>query len=104
MSKRKLESDSETVTRDDTTVRHPKSFRVILLNDNYTTMDFVVSVLETIFKKSPAEAMQIMLRVHKTGQGVAGIFAKQIAETKIALVHDAARSAGFPLRCTMEEA
>jgi ATP-dependent Clp protease adaptor protein ClpS len=67
-------------------------------------MDFVVSVLETIFKKSPAEAMQIMLRVHKTGQGVAGIFAKQIAETKIALVHDAARSAGFPLRCTMEEA
>jgi ATP-dependent Clp protease adaptor protein ClpS len=100
----KRATDTDTVTSEDIEVRHPKSYRVILLNDNYTTMDFVVSVLETIFKKSPAEAMQIMLRVHKTGQGVAGIFARQIAEAKIALVHDKARAAGFPLRCTMEEA
>lgn len=103
MGKRSVESDSETIISEEIDVRHPKSYRVILLNDNYTTMDFVVSVLETIFKRSPAEAMQIMLRVHKTGQGVAGVYSRQIAEAKIALVHDKARGAGFPLRCTMEE-
>ncbi|NDC36577.1 MAG: ATP-dependent Clp protease adaptor ClpS [Proteobacteria bacterium] len=103
MGKRQLESDTETVISEDNDIRHPKSYRVILLNDHYTTMDFVVSVLETIFRKSPVEAMQIMLRVHKTGQGLAGIFSRQIAEAKIALVHDSARAAGFPLRCTMEE-
>jgi ATP-dependent Clp protease adaptor protein ClpS len=104
MAKRATDSDSETIIKEEIDVRHPKSYRVILLNDNYTSMDFVVSVLETIFKKSPAEAMQIMLRVHKNGQAVAGIFSRQIAEAKIALVHDTARGAGFPLRCTMEEA
>ena len=104
MGKKSVDTDSETVTRDDIEVRHPKSYQVILLNDNYTTMDFVVSVLETIFKKSPAEAVQVMMRVHKAGQGVAGIYTRQIAEAKIALVHDRAKAAGYPLRCTMEEA
>lgn len=104
MGKQRLDTDSETTTEDVTEVRHPKSYRVLLLNDNYTTMDFVVSVLETIFKKSPAEAVQIMLRVHKAGQGLAGIYTKQIAEAKIDLVHKRAKVAGYPLRCTMEEA
>lgn len=79
-------------------------YRVILLNDDFTSMEFVVHILETIFLKSPAEAMQIMLQVHKSGKGVAGIFSKQIAEAKIDLVHQQARGEGFPLRCDMEEA
>ena len=104
MGKTGQDADSETITRDDIGTRFPKSFQVLLLNDNYTTMEFVVSVLENIFKKSPAEAVQIMLKVHKAGQGVAGVFPRQIAEAKIAQVHEQAREAGFPLRCTMEEA
>lgn len=81
---------------------HPKMYRVILLNDDYTSMDFVIAVLESIFRKSPAEAVQIMLSVHQKGRGTAGIYPKQIAEAKIAAVHDRAHKAGYPLRCTME--
>jgi ATP-dependent Clp protease adaptor protein ClpS len=94
----------ETLSKEKVRVKRPKQFKVILLNDDYTTMDFVVSILETIFKKTPAEAMQIMLRVHKRGQGVAGIYTREIAEAKIVQVHERARSEAFPLRCTIEEA
>ena len=104
MGKQRIESDSETVTHDDVKVRHPKNYQVILINDNFSTMDFVVAVLESIFNKSPAEAVQIMMRVHKLGRGVAGVFSRQIAEAKIALVHERATQTGHPLRCTMEEA
>lgn len=99
----KHESGTETVTRDDSRVKEPSLFRVILLNDDYTTMDFVVAILETIFKKSPAEAVQIMLQVHQRGQGVCGVFPKQIAEAKVALVHERAQREGHPLRCSLEE-
>jgi ATP-dependent Clp protease adaptor protein ClpS len=99
----KGDAGTETLTKDKVRVKHPKQYRVILLNDDYTTMDFVISVLQGIFKKSPAEAMQIMLHVHKRGQGVAGIFTKEIAEAKVVLVHERAKEAGYPLRCTMEE-
>lgn len=95
---------TETVTRDKIRLKHPKQFKVLLLNDDYTTMEFVVSVLEQIFRKTPAEAMQIMLHVHRRGQGVAGIYSKEIAEAKIALVHARATEEGYPLRCSMEEA
>jgi ATP-dependent Clp protease adaptor protein ClpS len=64
----------------------------------------VVHILETLFMKSPSEAVQIMLQVHKNGRGIAGVFSKQIAEAKIELVHQRARTEGFPLRCVMEEA
>ena len=94
----------ETISKDDVKTEHPKQYKVVLLNDDYTTMDFVVSVLETIFKKSPAEAVQIMMHVHNRGQGVCGLFAKQIAEAKVALVHERARAEGFPLKCLMEPA
>jgi ATP-dependent Clp protease adaptor protein ClpS len=99
------ESSSGVVTSKRTRekVALPKQYKVYLLNDDYTTMDFVVSVLEGVFKKTPAEAVQIMLTVHKSGQGLCGIFPKQIAEAKVHTVHERARSAGFPLRCTMEE-
>ena len=78
-------------------------YRVILLNDDYTTMEFVVEILEVVFFKSPAEATQIMLQVHKHGRGVAGIFSKQIAEAKIEQVHQLAQQESFPLKCDMEE-
>ena len=96
-------TDSDTVVQERVRTQKPKMYRVILLNDDYTTMDFVVFVLQIIFLKSPSEAMQIMLQVHKSGIGVAGIFSKQIAEAKIEQVHQRAQSEGHPLRCDMEE-
>ena len=94
----------ETLSRQKVRLQEPKLFRVILLNDDYTTMDFVVAVLEGIFHKSPAEAVRIMLSVHNSGSGLCGVYPKQIAEAKIDLVHKRARQEGFPLRCAMEEA
>jgi ATP-dependent Clp protease adaptor protein ClpS len=103
MADERTQGGVETISKERVKVKQPKLYRVILLNDDYTTMDFVVLVLEGVFKKSPAEAVQIMLQVHNRGQGVCGIYAKQIAEAKVLQVHDRARSAGYPLRCTMEE-
>ena len=77
-------------------------FKVLLLNDHYTTMEFVVMVLEQVFHKTADDAMQIMLAVHKAGKGVAGLYPKEVAETKIAIVRHLARKDGFPLQCVME--
>lgn len=82
----------------------PRLFKVILHNDDYTTMQFVVEVLETVFHKSPAEAHRIMMHVHTRGHGVCGSYPHEVAETKVALVHDQARQSGFPLRASLEEA
>jgi ATP-dependent Clp protease adaptor protein ClpS len=82
----------------------PRLFRVILHNDDYTTMQFVVEVLESIFHKSPAEAYRIMMHVHTRGHGVCGAYPYEVAETKVGLVHETAREQGFPLRASMEEA
>ena len=84
--------------------REPESFQVFLLNDDYTTMEFVVQVLEGIFNKGPAEAFRIMMLVHTQGQGLCGIYPWDIAETKVATVHEIARDAGFPLRAVIEKA
>jgi len=97
------DSGIETVSQEKTRVQKPKLYRVILLNDDYTSMDFVVSVLETIFKKTPAEAVRIMLAVHNKGEGVCGIYPRQIAEAKVDLVHARAKEDGYPLRCRIEE-
>ena len=97
------DADSATITKERVKVKKPQMFKVLLINDDYTTMDFVVAILEGVFKKSPAEAVRIMLQVHKRGSGVCGIFSRQIAESKIKIVHDKAQAEGFPLRCTMEE-
>ncbi len=82
--------------------KRPSLYRVFLLNDDYTTMEFVVQVLETVFHKPPAEATQIMLHVHKKGVGVCGVYTRDIAETKVLTVHELARKNGFPLKCLME--
>jgi ATP-dependent Clp protease adaptor protein ClpS len=76
---------------------------VILHNDDYTTMQFVVEVLESIFHKSPAEAHRIMMHVHTRGHGVCGAYTHDVAQTKVAQVHDRAREQGFPLRASVEE-
>ena len=81
----------------------PPMFKVILLNDDYTPMDFVVSILQSVFHKSPGDAESIMLSVHNNGSAVCGIYPYEIAETKVARVARLAADAGHPLRCTMEE-
>ncbi|MCP4715346.1 MAG: ATP-dependent Clp protease adapter ClpS [Deltaproteobacteria bacterium] len=85
-----------------TALSEPPLYRVMLHNDNYTTMDFVVQVLETVFNKAQAEANQIMLNVHKQGMGICGVYTGEIAETKVAMVHHLAHENNYPLKCTME--
>ncbi|MCE5243270.1 MAG: ATP-dependent Clp protease adapter ClpS [Syntrophobacteraceae bacterium] len=81
----------------------PPMYKVLLHNDDYTTMEFVVEILQQVFRKSPTEATHIMLLVHKTGTGVCGVYTVEVAETKVELVHHLARKNGFPLQCSMEE-
>lgn len=81
----------------------PSMFKVFLLNDDYTTMEFVVEVLESIFGRSKVEATGIMLHVHRNGKGLAGVYTREIAETKVAQVHTLAKENGFPLKCDMEK-
>jgi len=88
---------------DEDLIGHPRRFTVLLHNDHYTTMEFVVHVLMTVFGKSEAEATNVMLMVHKEGMGVCGVYTAEIAEAKVALVRHLARKNGFPLKCTMEE-
>ena len=84
--------------------KEPILFKVVLLNDDYTTMEFVVNVLASVFQKSPAEAYQIMMHVHVNGRGLAGVYPWEVAETKVDAVITAARDAGFPLKAVTEEA
>ena len=84
-------------------IKKPKMYKVLLLNDDYTPMDFVVSVLKQYFHKTTEQATKVMLQVHYDGAGVAGIFRAEIAETKVSLVNDHARAHDHPLMCTMEE-
>jgi ATP-dependent Clp protease adaptor protein ClpS len=81
----------------------PKKYKVYLLNDDYTTMDFVVDILMKIFHKNYQQAEKIMLDIHKQGQGLCGVYTYEIAETKVMQVHQLARNNGYPLKATMEE-
>jgi len=85
-------------------VKEPEMYLVVLHNDHYTTMDFVVEVIIQVFHKSAAEAAQIMLDVHRKGKGHVGIYPFDIAATKVSQVRQMAKKAEFPLRCTMEKA
>ena len=84
--------------------QEPTRYKVVLLNDDYTTMEFVVSVLETVFQKSSAEAYRIMMQVHVNGSGIAGVYPWEVAETKVEALTSMARHAEYPLRATIEEA
>ena len=89
--------------RVETKKQEPTLYKVVLLNDDYTTMEFVVHVLETIFQRSPAEAYQIMMSVHMNGRGIAGVYPWEVAETKVETVGSLARGAGYPLKAVTEE-
>jgi len=84
-------------------VKEPSMFKVLILNDDYTTMEFVVEILMRVFAKSLEVATEIMLNVHRKGVGVCGVYTLEIAETKVGTVHSLAKEMGFPLRCTIEE-
>ena len=85
-------------------VEEPPLFKVLLHNDNYTTMDFVVWVLQSIFNMAEEQAIRVMLNVHVKGIGVAGVYTYEVAETKVSRTTDLAREHEFPLLCTMEKA
>ena len=95
---------TKTSEKDSEKIREPEEYRVILLNDHYTTMDFVVEVLMVIFHKSLEESNRIMLDVHRKGKGLVGVYPWDIAATKAEQVHAAAREREFPLRCIVEPA
>ncbi len=90
-------------TRHDFKVQEPSLYKVLLHNDDYTSMEFVIAILENVFQKNSSEAGRIMLNVHQEGVGVAGIYTREICETKVVIVHDLARQSEFPLRCSVEK-
>ncbi len=87
-----------------TKTRRPSMYQVLMLNDDYTPMEFVVELLCKVFHRTEEQAVQIMLSVHQDGIGICGVYSFEVAETKVAQVVSAARSAGHPLQCTMEKA
>jgi len=93
----KIESSSREA------LQEPPRYKVLLHNDDYTTMDFVVMILQTVFQKNTEEATRIMLNVHHQGIGIAGVYTREIAETKVATVHQIAKQHQFPLRCSLEK-
>jgi len=96
------QTDGEILERTKQVTKKPDLYRVLLLNDDYTTMDFVIEVLESIFHKQPAEAFRIMMAVHTQGKGLCGVYPHEVAETKVETVMERARENGFPLRAAME--
>jgi ATP-dependent Clp protease adaptor protein ClpS len=98
------QTGSAVKERTDVQKKEPTSYKVVLLNDDYTPMDFVVQVLESLFQKSPAEAFHVMMQVHLEGRGIAGVYSWEVAETKAEKVASLANEAGHPLRATIEEA
>jgi ATP-dependent Clp protease adaptor protein ClpS len=87
-----------------TDLKHPEQYQVILLNDDYTPMDFVVAVLESVFHRAPADAYRVMMQVHRQGRGLAGTYTHDVAETKAAAVVELAREEGYPLQTMVEKA
>ena len=102
MGEDKPQKDIGILERPEQRVKEPEQFRVMLHNDDYTTMDFVMEVLEEIFQKSPAESYRIMMKVHLEGHGVAGVYPHEVAETKVDTVLERARQHGFPLQASLE--
>ncbi|CCO24508.1 ATP-dependent Clp protease adapter ClpS [Maridesulfovibrio hydrothermalis] len=84
-------------------LKEPRKFRVLLHNDDYTSMEFVIAVLIQVFRKTEEESTEIMLKVHNDGVGVCGVYTAEIAETRVEMVRQLAQQAGYPLKCTIEE-
>jgi ATP-dependent Clp protease adaptor protein ClpS len=94
--------DDSVAIAERVSTKPPPMYRVLLLNDDYTPMDFVVGVLQTVFSMTRQQATQVMLQVHRTGMGTCGVFTKEIADTKVAQVQEIAQEHQHPLQCTME--
>ena len=103
MSKRDPEFDRDVVVETEKTLKRPPLYKVLLHNDDYTTKEFVVHILEQVFNKDSTEAMQIMMHVHRNGVGVAGVYTYEVAETKVKTVESLARQYEYPLKCSIEE-
>ncbi len=97
------DSNTGVITRTETRTKKPSLYKVLLLNDDYTPMEFVVHVLERFFAKNRDDAMRIMLHVHQKGVGVCGVYTFEVAETKVTQVMEFARNNQHPLQCTMEK-
>lgn len=93
---------TDTLTRKKTRISEPKLYKVILVNDHYTTQEFVVLILEQVFNKNQDEAKHLMLKVHTEGSALVGVYSKEIAEMKVAIVHHLSRQNEYPLKCIME--
>ncbi|MDH4945092.1 ATP-dependent Clp protease adapter ClpS [Sulfurimonas sp. C5] len=98
-----MATETKYEVSEDLKLKYPKKYKVYLLNDDYTTMDFVVDILIGIFHKTYEQAQDIMLEVHKKGRGMCGVYTHEIAETKVMQVLSKAKDHGFPLKATMEE-
>ena len=98
-----VKRDNVLIAEPETKTKRPPFYKVVLLNDDYTPMDFVVYVLKTLFHKPHEEAISIMLEVHKSGAGLCGTFTRDVAETKVEQVIDCARRNEHPLQCTIEK-
>lgn len=97
-----IQNKRDIVTKSQQQVQRPQMYKVLLHNDNYTTMEFVVHILEAVFHKTPAQASEIMLTVHNQGIAVCGVYTFEVAETKTATVHAIAEQYEFPLRCSIQ--
>lgn len=98
-----MSNEIEIELEDDIDLQEPKKYKVFLLNDDFSTMDFVIDVLVRVFRKSVDEASVIMLNIHNNGKDICGIYTYEIAATKVAQVKSMAREQGFPLKAIMEE-
>ncbi len=92
----------DTLTKEESRAQKPRMYKVILHNDDYTPMDFVTMVLVEVFHKTEPEAIHIMLAVHRRGHGLAGVYSREVAETKVQRVRELAKAHEFPLQCSME--
>jgi len=99
----KTDIEDDVITKSREKTQEPSMYKVLLHNDDYTTMEFVVEILKFVFHKSEERAATIMLNVHKKGIGICGVFTYDIASTKVNSVHILARERGYPLRCSLEE-
>ncbi len=98
----KTRREGGVATEERQKTKRPERYKVLLFNDAYTPMEFVVTLLEQLFKKGPAAATQLMLQIHRGGKGVAGVYVLEVAETKVATVHRMAEERGYPLRAGVE--
>ncbi|AJR14541.1 ATP-dependent Clp protease adapter ClpS [Leptospira interrogans] len=98
----RFDTEEQTLTKEKIKLKKPSKYRVIILNDDFTPMEFVVWILQVVFHRSRAESQQIMLKAHITGKALCGVYSHDVARTKVAQVQQLAEQHGYPLHCTME--